>query len=114
PGYVHLELVDGHRHDDDDPFDDHLPEVGNSDHHQPVGENADDKRADDRPAYRAAPSHEGSAAQDSGGNRIQLVGLPGGGMRRHQLGGHDQAAEGREPPGDDVHVEADSAHPHPG
>ena len=43
-----LHLIDNDRHNNHDPFDDHLPELAHPHHHQPVGEKTDDKRTNQR------------------------------------------------------------------
>src|SRR5690606_27246135 len=67
------EVVGEDRDEDDDPDDDGLP-LG-LDRHDPqtVDEDAHDERADERALDRAAAPEERGAADDDGGDRLELV-----------------------------------------
>src|SRR3954454_4590029 len=71
-----LDLVDGHREDDHRTRDDLLPERGNADDHQTVGEEPDHESPDDRPPDRAPAAGERRATDHHSGDGVELVELP--------------------------------------
>src|SRR5581483_9242796 len=73
-----LQPVTVQRHGDDDhqALDNELPDVGNADQDQPVGQDGDNQRADQRAPDGANAAGEAGAAQYGRSDRIQLVALP--------------------------------------
>ena len=61
--------------DDDQSLDDVLPDVGDPDQDQSVGEDRDDQRADQRAPDRTDAADEAGAAEDDRGDGVELVGL---------------------------------------
>src|SRR5699024_4121735 len=98
-----LDGVEQHGADDDYAGEHHLPVVGDADNDQPVGQETDDERAQQRAAHIADAAGQGGAADHHGGDGGQLVSGAGGGAGRSQLRGQHQASDGGANAGQDVH-----------
>src|SRR6185312_5692734 len=71
-----LHLVEHHGSDDHEALDDHLPELADAHHDEPVAEDADNESADDGAADGAAPARQRGAAEHRGGDGAELEGFP--------------------------------------
>ena len=91
--------IERHRADDHEPLDDVLPDVGHADEDEPVRQDCDDQRADQRSPDRADAADEAGAAENDGGDRIEFVGLaklqPVGRIEARRR--HDAAEPGEQP-----------------
>ena len=66
-----------------------LPDVGDADQDQAVGQHGDDQRADQRAPDRADAADEAGAAEDHRGDGVELVGL----AELQAVGGVEAAAD---------------------
>ena len=69
------ELVNRHGANDDEADNDLLHEVIRACHGEAHSEYSDDKGSDHRSSHRAHASHQARAANDGGGNCVQLVAI---------------------------------------
>src|SRR5690606_3603545 len=72
-----LALVEDHGDHDDHALDDGLPEAGDADEDESVGEEADHEGADEGAPDAAPAAGEGGAADDDGRDGVELEGLAG-------------------------------------
>ena len=80
-----------HEHGADDDAADHdlLEKRRHAQQVQAVAQHAHDKRADQRTRQRAFAAHQAGAADDGGGNGVELVHHPGNRLRRVEPRGQD-------------------------
>src|SRR5829696_7088923 len=67
--------VERHRADDDEALDNELPDVRDTRQDQPVRQDGNDQRPDQRAPDRADAADEAGAPEDHGGDGVELVGL---------------------------------------
>src|SRR5690606_15041319 len=99
--------VDGE--EDDDADGDLLPLLRDRHDPQAVGERGHDERADHGPEDRGLAAAQGRAADDDGGDRLELVPEPEAGLGRVEPRRHDDARE----PGEDARDRVDHDLPAP-
>ena len=102
-----LGLLEDDRQDDDGALDHRLPEGGDADEHEPVGEEADDEGAHDGADDGAAAAAQGGATEDGGGDGVELVGRGRVGVGGAELGGEQHARQGGAGAADDVDGDGD-------
>src|SRR4051812_14523022 len=97
--------------DEDHRAEDHvLPLLRNRHDLQPVVEDRDDQGADDRADDRALAAGQRRAADDHGGDRLQLVAEPRAGLGGREPGRDHHAGQPREQPGERVDDQLPAAH----
>src|SRR6266550_7370727 len=107
-------LIHQDREQDDQSLHDLLIERRHVQEIEAVVQDADEERPQEGPADAALPAHQGGAAQDDRGDRVELVPEPGGGLRRIQPRGQDDRGDGREQAAQRVDQDRHPAHVHPG
>src|SRR5438105_1181366 len=107
-------LVYQDREQDHQSFHDLLIERRHVQEIEAVVQDADEERPQEGPADAALPAHQGGAAQDDRGDRVELVSQPGGGLRRIQPRSQDDRGDRRDQAAQRVDEDGDPAHVHAG
>src|SRR5690606_8279262 len=94
--------VEQQRQCDNNAGDDGLEEGGDVEQVEAVVENGDDQRSDERAAEAPFATSETRTTHHNGGNRVELVGFPGGWLRGAQPADEDHAGERRQHAGERV------------
>src|SRR3954452_3071386 len=97
--------VDGHGRDDQHALDDVLPVGRHDENVEAVVERHDHEQAQRRTPDAAAATHQAGAADDHGGDRVELVSLSEVGRTGDHARGQHPSGDPGQQPGDRVHAE---------
>ncbi|GDU54840.1 hypothetical protein ExPUPEC61_02666 [Escherichia coli] len=85
-----LELIDYHGGDDNEAFNDHLPEVTDTHHHHAIGEEDNDKGTDNRARDTSPTTCQRSSTENCGTDSIHFEHIAGHWVSGLQLRGNNQ------------------------